>query len=216
MESIIIDRSVAQLIVTAFRKNIQYLRTVIPQLGRACMIKVTDFIGTVQEMNIELTFCIKKVTFQLTVKARDLLIKVDISGDPLLFTKEIVKAAAQLVTQESFKVAAKTTLTSTAKTAFGCGALVEGVYWAYNLLQNYKRKKTGEISHEEFGECAQRYSVGAAVSLTGSTAGAVIGTALSPGVGAIVGSIVGGIIGGVAGGSVSGSFKMTYKKRAME
>ena len=54
MGSIIIDRSVAQLIVTAFRRNIEYLRTVIPQLGQACVI---DFIGTVQHMNTELTFC---------------------------------------------------------------------------------------------------------------------------------------------------------------
>ena len=57
MGSIITDRSVAQLIVTAFRRNIEYLRTVIPQLGQACVIRVIDFIGTVQHMNTELTFC---------------------------------------------------------------------------------------------------------------------------------------------------------------
>ena len=44
----------------------------------------------------------------------------------------------------------------------------------FNLLQDYKKKKDGEISQEEFYERAQRYFVGAAVSLIGSTAGAVI------------------------------------------
>ena len=223
MGSIIIDRQLAQLIVNAFRRNIEYLRTVIPQLGQACLIRVIDFIckaqqmdTTVQRMDIELTFCMKEVRFQLHVEARNLLIKVDISGDPRLFAKEIVKAAAQQVTQESLKAAAKTTLTSTAKTAFGCGLPIEGAFLSYNILQDYMKKTNGEISQEEFRKHVLRYSLGAAVSLTGSTAGAVIGTALSPGVGAIVGSIVGGIIGGVAGGSVSGAYKMTYNKDAME
>ena len=206
MGTIGIDRQLAHRIVTAFRQGNVYLRSVIPQLGQTCMIRVIDFIGNVQEA--ELTFCMERVTFKLTVEARDLLIKVDISGDPWLFTKEIIKSAAQQLIQE----AAKTSLTSTAKTAFGCGAIVEGAFLSVNLLQDYKKKKDGEISQEEFNERAQRYFAGAAVSLIGSTAGAVIGTAFLRGVGTIVGSMVGGIIGGVAGGSVSGS--ITYKKKS--
>ena len=151
----------------------------------------------------------ERVTFKLIVEARDLLIKVDISGDTWLFTKKIIKAAAQQVTQETLRKAAKTTLASTAKTAFGCGAIVEGAFLGFNLLQDYKKKKDGEISQEEFYERVQHYLVGAAVSLIGSTAGAVKGATLSTEVGTIVGNMVGGIIGGVAGGSVSGSFKMT-------
>ena len=52
------------------------------------MIRVTDFIGNVQKA--ELTFGMERATFKLTVEARDLLIKVDISGDTWLFTKEII------------------------------------------------------------------------------------------------------------------------------
>ena len=212
MGTIVIDRQLAHRIVTAFRQGNVYLRSVIPQLGQACMIRVIDFIGNVQEA--ELTFCMERVTFKLTVEARDLLIKVDISGDPWLFTKEIIKSAAQQVRQETLREAAKTTLASTAKTAFGCSAIVESAFLSIKLLQDYKKMKDGEISQEEFGKRALRYSVGAAVSLIGSTAGAVIGATLSTEVGTIVGSMVGGIIGGVAGGSVSGS--IIYKKKAIE
>ena len=238
-----IDKELAQLIVTAFSKNTEYLRSVIPQLGPTCMIKVIDFIWTVK-VTKELELSIENVRFELTVEARNLLIRVNILPEPISFTKEAAKATMQQLIQESLKIAAqgaaeqaitkaamkaateiakkaaaeaaKTSLKSTAKTAFGCGALIEGVFLSYNLLQDYKKKKNGEISQEEFGERAQRYSVGAAFSLTGSTAGAVIGTAFLPRVGTFVGSIVGGIIGGVAGGSVSGSFSMTYNKRAIE
>ena len=173
MSQWVIDRQLAHRIVTAFRQGDVYLRSVIQQLGWTCMIRVIDFIGNVQKA--ELTFSMERVTFKLTVEARDLLIKVDISGDPWLFTKEIIKAAAQQVTQESLRKSAKTTLASTAKTAFGCGAIVEGAFLSVNLLQDYKKKKDGEISQEEFYEHAQHYLVGAAVSLIGSTACAVIG-----------------------------------------
>ena len=213
MEPLVIDRQLADRIVTAFRQCNVYLRSVIPQLGQACMIRVIDFIRNVQEA--ELTFCMERVTFKLTVEARGLLIKVDISGDPRLFTKEIIKSAVQQVTQEALREAAKTTLASTAKTAFGCGIIVEGVFLGLKLLQDYKKKKDGEISQKEFGKRALHYSVGGSVSLIGSTAGAVIGATLSTElVGTIVGSMVGGIIAGVAGGYVSGS--ITYKKEAIE
>ena len=98
------------------------------------MIRVIDFIGNVQKA--ELTFGMERVTFKLTAEARDLLIKVDISGDPWLFTKEIKKGAAQQVTQETLREAAKTTLASTAKTAFGCGAIAEGAFLSINLVQD--------------------------------------------------------------------------------
>ena len=94
--------------------------------------------------------------------------------------KAAAEAARKVIAEVTKKVAAeaaKTTLTSTAKTAFGCGAIVEGVFLGFNLVQDYKKKKDGEISQEEFYERAQRYLVGAAVYLIGSTAGAVIGAA---------------------------------------
>ena len=270
-----IDKGLAQLIVTAFYENIEYLRFVISQLNPTCTIKVIDFICIVK-VTRGLKVCIQNVRFELTEEAQNLINQVNVPADPRSLAKEVVKAAAQQVTHgslglavqraakqvitraavagvanvaasEAFKKkaaaeaarkvideatkkvaaeaarkviaeatkkvaaeAAKTTLTSTAKTAFGCGAIVEGIFLGFNLVQDYKKKKDGEISQEEFYERAQRYLVGAVVSLIGSTAGAVIGTAFLRGVGTIVGSMVGGIIGGVAGGSVSGSFKMTY------
>ena len=118
---------------------------------------------------------------------------------------EAAKKAATEAAKKAAAEAAKTTLTSTAKTAFGCGALIEGAVLSYQLYNDYQLKKEGKINQQEFKERAQHKSVGAACSLTGSTAGAVIGSAIFPGVGTIVGSMVGGIVGGVAGGAY-GSF----------
>lgn len=50
MRTIVIDRQLAHQIVIAFR-NV-YLRSVIPQLGQTCMIRVIDFIGNVQEAKL--------------------------------------------------------------------------------------------------------------------------------------------------------------------
>ena len=143
--------------------------------------------------------------------AKQVITRATVAGVANVAGSEAAAEAARKVMAEATKKAAaeaaKTTLASTAKTAFGCSAIVECAFLGFNLLQDYKKKKDGEISQEEFYEHAQRYLVGAVVSLIGSTAGAVIGTAFLRGVGTIVGSMDGGIIGGVAGGSVSGSFK---------
>ena len=185
----------------------------------------------------KLNVCIEDITFRLTLEAQKLLIQVQIhvSAEPKSLTKEAAKAAMQQVSQEGLKLAAqeaaeqavtevakkaaaeaaKTTLRSTAKTAFGCGALIEGVVLSYQLYNDYQLKKEGKINQQEFKERAQKKSVGAACSLSGSTAGAVIGSAVFPVVGTIVGSMVGGIVGGVAGGAF-GSFSLTYSKKATD
>ena len=211
-----IQEALAETIATAYKQGTEYLRDVISELEKNCKIKVREFLKTVK-MTKKLKFCIQEVTFELTVEAQNILIRVNISFDPTSLVKEPAKAAAQQVTQECFKAAAKkagaevvkTTLQSTAKTAFGCGALVEGGFLCYNMWQDYKKKENGEISQQEFKERAKQKSVGAGISLTGSTAGAVIGTAVFPGVGTIIGSMVGGFIGGVAGGAIEGSFMIT-------
>ena len=82
----------------------------------------------------------------------------------------------------------------------------------YNLLQDYRKRENKDISQQEFNQHLQSRTVGAAGSLTGSTAGAIIGTAFLPGVGTIVGSVLGGMIGGVAGGAFGGSAKISYTK----
>ena len=128
---------------------------------------------------------------------------------------EAAKKAAAEAAKKAAAEAAKTTLRSTAKTALGCGALIEGVVLSYQLYNDYQLKKEGKINQQEFKERAQKKSVGAACSLSGSTAGAVIGSAVFPGVGTIVGSMVGGIVGGVAGGAF-GSFSLTYSKKATD
>ena len=127
----------------------------------------------------------------------------NVAASEALKKKAAAEAARKVIAEVTKKVAAeaaKTTLTSTARTAFGCGAIVEGVFLGFNLVQDYKKKKDGEISQEEFYERAQHYLVGAAVSLIGNTAGAVIGAAFLRGAGTIVGSMDGSIIGGVARG----------------
>ena len=128
---------------------------------------------------------------------------------------EAAKKAAAEAAKKAAAEAAKTTLRSTAKTALGCGALIEGAVLGYQLYNDYQLKKEGKINQQEFKERAQKKTVGAACSLTGSTAGAVIGSAVFPGVGTIVGSVVGGIVGGVAGGTF-GSFNITYTKKATD
>ena len=160
MGSICIDKGFAQLIVTAFSKNTEYLRSVIPQLGPTCKIKVIEFICIVK-VTKELEVSIEHVRFELTVEARNLLIRVNISAEPVLLTKEGAKATIQQVTQkiaaqEAVKKAApevakraaaeaaKTTLKSTAKTAFGCGALVEGIFLGYNTFYKISRKRKME------------------------------------------------------------------------
>ena len=220
MTCIFIGKHLAQEILSAYKNGTKYLRSVISDLASTCMITLRKFLRIIK-VEAKLNVCIESVTFELTVEARTLLI----SAEPKSLTKEAAKAAAQQVSQETLKLAAqeaaeqavtevtkkaateaaKTTLTSTAKTAFGCGALIEGAVLSYQLYNDYQLKKEGKINQQEFKERAQHKSVGAACSLTGSTAGAVIGSAIFPGVGTIVGSMVGGIVGGVAGGAY-GSF----------
>ena len=228
MTCISIGKHLAQEILSAYKNGTKYLRSVISDLASTCMITLRKFLRIIK-VEAKLNVCIESVTFELTVEARTLLI----SAEPKSLTKEAAKAAAQQVSQETLKLAAqeaakkaateaakkaateaakkaaaeaaKTTLTSTAKTAFGCGALIEGAVLSYQLYNDYQLKKEGKINQQEFKERAQHKSVGAACSLTGSTAGAVIGSAIFPGVGTIVGSMVGGIVGGVAGGAY-GSF----------
>ena len=223
MGCIQVDKGIAQEIATAFKSGTEYLRSVIPQLGRTCMIKLMNFIGVVKA-TVELTVCVQQVKFELTVEARKVLVQVHISADPILLTKEAIKAAGQQLTQEAAKKAAaeaakkaaaeaaKTTLKSTAKTAFGVGVIVEAGLLGYNLLQDYKKKENKDISQQEFDQRLRSRTVGAAGSLSGSTAGAVIGSVIFPGVGTIVGSVLGGMIGGVAGGAIGGSAKISYTK----
>ena len=233
MACIQVDKGIAQEIATAFTSGIEYLRAVIPQLGETCMIKLMDFIGVVKA-TVELTLCVQHVKFELTVKAREVLVQVHISANPISLTKEAIKAAGQQLTQEAAEQAvtevakkataeaakkaaaeaAKTTLKSTAKTAFGFGVLVEAGFLGYNLLQDYRKKENKDISQQEFDQRLRSRTVGAAGSLSGSTAGAIIGTAFLPGVGTIVGSVLGGMIGGVAGGAIGGSAKISYTEKA--
>ena len=214
MTCISIGKHLAQEILSAYKNGTKYLRSVISDLASTSMITLRKFLRIIK-VEAKLNVCIESVTFELTVEARTLLI----SAEPKSLTIEAAKAAAQQVSQETLKLtaqeAAKTTLRSTAKTAFGCGALIEGAVLSYQLYNDYQLKKEGKISQQEFKERAQHKSVGAACSLTGSTAGAVIGSAIFPGVGTIVGSMVGGIVGGVAGGAF-GSFSITYSRRATD
>ena len=223
MACVQIEEALARKITSAYKQGTEYLKDVISELERNCKIKVKEFLETVK-MTVKLKFCIQEVTFELTVKAQNLLIQVNISLDSTSLLKEPTKAAAQQVAQEILKATAKkagaevvkTTLRSTAKTAFGCGALVEGGFLCYNMWQDYKKKENGDISQQEFKERAKQKSVGAGISLTGSTAGAVLGTAVFPGVGTIIGGMVGGIIGGVAGGAIEGSFTITNDPKKVE
>ena len=68
MTCIQVDKGTAQEIATAFTSGIEYLRSVIPQLGQTCMIKLMDFIGVVKA-TVELTLCVQHVKFELTVEA---------------------------------------------------------------------------------------------------------------------------------------------------
>ena len=223
---ICIGQSLAQEILSAFQNGIEYLRSVIPQLGSTCMITLMRFLHIIR-VEAKRIVHIEGITFELTLEARTFLIQTRISAEPKSLTKEAAKAAVtevakeaaeQAVTEVTKKAAAeaaKTTLKSTAKTALGCGALIEGAVLSYQLYNDYQLKKDGRITQQEFKERAQRKSVSAACSLTGSTAGAVIGSAVFPVVGTIVGSMVGGIVGGVAGGAF-GSFSITYSRRATD
>ena len=97
-----IDKGPAQLIVTAFYENIEYLRSVISQLNPTCTIKVIDFI-CIAKVTRGLKVCIQNVRFELTEKVQNLIIQVNVSADPTSLAKEVVKSSRPTSNTRKFR-----------------------------------------------------------------------------------------------------------------
>ena len=68
---------------------------------------------------------------------------------------------------------------------------------------DYRKMKKGELTKEQFGINAKKYTMmgaGSVIgSITGMAGGFAVGSLVFPGIGSIVGAVVGAIGGGIAG-----------------
>ena len=163
-----IDKGLAQLIVTAFYENVEYLRSVISQLNPTCTIKVIDFIIIVK-VTRGLKVCIQNVRFELTEEAQNLISQVNVSPDPTALAKEVVKAATLQVAHGRLGLAVQ----RAAKQVITRAAVAEVANVAAS--EAFKKNAAAEPARKVTAEATKKACAEAAKTTIASTAKTVFG-----------------------------------------